>query len=119
MLNHQFLLKVIEMTTKECIGEGAVDGSLFIAVCRGKVSEGLDFADNNARFQQKRHFQLESIWVVGLLILPSLIFRAVICVGIPFPNMKDIQASFFSNKICFNFSFKKLENISWSRLILR
>ena len=24
-------------------------GALFIAVCRGKVSEGLDFADSNAR----------------------------------------------------------------------
>ena len=24
-------------------------GGLFLAVCRGKVSEGLDFADNNAR----------------------------------------------------------------------
>ena len=24
-------------------------GALFLAVCRGKVSEGLDFADNNAR----------------------------------------------------------------------
>ena len=24
-------------------------GALFIAVCRGKVSEGLDFADDNAR----------------------------------------------------------------------
>ena len=40
-----------------------MDGALFLAVCRGKVSEGLDFADNNA--------------------------RAVICVGIPFPNVKD------------------------------
>jgi len=39
------------------------NGALFLAVCRGKVSEGLDFADNNA--------------------------RAVICVGIPFPNIKD------------------------------
>ena len=38
-------------------------GALFMAVCRGKVSEGMDFADNNA--------------------------RAVICVGIPFPNVKD------------------------------
>ncbi|XP_077996428.1 Fanconi anemia group J protein homolog [Glandiceps talaboti] len=38
-------------------------GALFLAVCRGKVSEGLDFADNNA--------------------------RAVITVGIPFPNIKD------------------------------
>ena len=45
--------------------EEGVDGALFMAVCRGKVSEGLDFADNHA--------------------------RAVICVGIPFPNVKDIQ----------------------------
>ncbi|KAK3101069.1 hypothetical protein FSP39_000727 [Pinctada imbricata] len=41
------------------------DGALFIAVCRGKVSEGLDFTDDNA--------------------------RAVITVGIPFPNFKDVQ----------------------------
>lgn len=45
------------------IKEGA--GGLFLAVCRGKVSEGLDFADKNA--------------------------RAVITVGIPFPNFKDVQ----------------------------
>ena len=38
-------------------------GGLFLAVCRGKVSEGLDFADANA--------------------------RGVIVVGIPFPNFKD------------------------------
>ena len=25
------------------------NGALFLAVCRGKVSEGMDFADNNAR----------------------------------------------------------------------
>jgi len=42
-----------------------VDGAIFFAVCRGKVSEGMDFADNNA--------------------------RAVITVGIPFPNVKDMQ----------------------------
>ena len=59
-----FLLKVIESTNDLQTNEGdKVDGALFIAVCRGKVSEGLDFADNNA--------------------------RAVICVGIPFPNWKD------------------------------
>ncbi|CAG7719956.1 unnamed protein product, partial [Allacma fusca] len=40
-------------------------GAMFLAVCRGKVSEGIDFADNNA--------------------------RAVICIGIPFPNFKDLQ----------------------------
>ena len=44
-------------------GISCQDGALFLAVCRGKVSEGLDFADNNA--------------------------RAVVCVGIPFPNVKD------------------------------
>ena len=29
--------------------DSEIDGALFIAVCRGKVSEGMDFADNNAR----------------------------------------------------------------------
>ncbi|XP_013379461.1 Fanconi anemia group J protein homolog [Lingula anatina] len=50
---------------------GGQDGALFIAVCRGKVSEGLDFADNNA--------------------------RAVITVGIPFPNVKDLQVELKRN----------------------
>lgn len=40
-------------------------GALLLAVCRGKVSEGLDFTDNSA--------------------------RAVVTVGIPFPNVKDMQ----------------------------
>ena len=31
------------------VGEHQQDGALFFAVCRGKVSEGLDFTDNNAR----------------------------------------------------------------------
>ena len=31
------------------IGGHHHSGALFLAVCRGKVSEGLDFADNNAR----------------------------------------------------------------------
>ncbi|XP_049323145.1 Fanconi anemia group J protein isoform X2 [Astyanax mexicanus] len=44
---------------------GSRDGALLIAVCRGKVSEGLDFTDDNA--------------------------RAVVTVGIPFPNIKDLQ----------------------------
>uniref|UniRef100_A0A674KC95 DNA 5'-3' helicase n=1 Tax=Terrapene triunguis TaxID=2587831 RepID=A0A674KC95_9SAUR len=43
----------------------SLDGALLIAVCRGKVSEGLDFSDDNA--------------------------RAVITIGIPFPNVKDLQ----------------------------
>ncbi|XP_059511400.1 Fanconi anemia group J protein isoform X1 [Stegostoma tigrinum] len=40
-------------------------GALLVAVCRGKVSEGLDFTDDNA--------------------------RAVVTIGIPFPNVKDLQ----------------------------
>ncbi|XP_041918787.1 Fanconi anemia group J protein isoform X2 [Alosa sapidissima] len=44
---------------------GQQDGALLIAVCRGKVSEGLDFTDDNA--------------------------RAVVTIGIPFPNIKDLQ----------------------------
>lgn len=44
-----------------------VDGALLIAVCRGKVSEGLDFTDDNA--------------------------RAVVTIGIPFPNIKDLQVT--------------------------
>lgn len=45
--------------------KGEKDGALLIAVCRGKVSEGLDFSDDNA--------------------------RAVLTIGIPFPNVKDLQ----------------------------
>lgn len=44
-----------------------LDGALLIAVCRGKVSEGLDFTDDNA--------------------------RAVVTIGIPFPNIKDLQVT--------------------------
>ena len=54
---------MIESTKKDKYGCDTVDGALFLAVCRGKVSEGLDFMDNNA--------------------------RAVICLGIPFPNWKE------------------------------
>ena len=50
-------------STNNTRNELGQDGALFLAVCRGKVSEGLDFADNNA--------------------------RAVVCVGIPFPAVKD------------------------------
>merc|ERR1712029_993865 len=57
--------EVIEATNAK--SDNGVDGALFIAVCRGKVSEGLDFADNNA--------------------------RAVICLGIPFPNFKSPEVS--------------------------
>ncbi|XP_057811886.1 uncharacterized protein LOC131026127 isoform X2 [Salvia miltiorrhiza] len=43
------------------------EGAAFLAVCRGKVSEGMDFSDDNA--------------------------RAVVIVGIPFPNIYDIKVA--------------------------
>ncbi|KAG7155140.1 Fanconi anemia group J protein-like [Homarus americanus] len=54
-----------------------VTGAAFLAVCRGKVSEGLDFTDDNA--------------------------RAVIAVGIPYPNVKNIQVDLkrqYNNQHC-------------------
>lgn len=42
-------------------------GAVLFAVCRGKVSEGLDFADNNARL--------------------------VIAVGIPYPYLRDTKVT--------------------------
>ena len=38
----------VSMAESEVRGSG-VTGALFLAVCRGKVSEGLDFSDDNAR----------------------------------------------------------------------
>ena len=45
--------------------ENVADGALLLAVCRGKISEGVDFADNSA--------------------------RAVITIGLPFPNFKSTE----------------------------
>jgi len=48
-------------------GEPDRTGAIFLAVYRGKVSEGIDFSNDNA--------------------------RAVLCVGIPFPSVKELQVS--------------------------
>ncbi|XP_012141120.2 Fanconi anemia group J protein homolog [Megachile rotundata] len=53
--------EVIETTSAGPIGK--INGGLFLAVYRGKVAEGIDFKDNEA--------------------------RCVVCVGIPFPVRKD------------------------------
>ena len=42
-----------------------VKGACFMAVCRGKVAEGLDFADDNG--------------------------RAVLIMGLPYPPLKDAR----------------------------
>jgi Fanconi anemia group J protein len=43
------------------------NGAVLFAVYRGRASEGLDFSDNYA--------------------------RAVIAIGIPYPNLKDVQVN--------------------------
>ncbi|ETP31511.1 hypothetical protein F442_19631 [Phytophthora nicotianae P10297] len=48
-------------------GDEQKTGAIFLAVYRGKVSEGIDFSNDNA--------------------------RAVLCVGIPFPSVKELQVS--------------------------
>ena len=45
------------------MGAASAGGSLFLAVCRGRVSEGLDFSDENC--------------------------RCVVIIGVPYPNVRD------------------------------
>ncbi|XP_058098589.1 uncharacterized protein LOC131243331 isoform X2 [Magnolia sinica] len=59
-----------------------VNGAAFLAVCRGKVSEGIDFSDENA--------------------------RVVVIVGIPFPNKSDIQVVL---KKRYNDTYKSSKNL--------
>ncbi|KAK2988222.1 hypothetical protein RJ640_020704, partial [Escallonia rubra] len=68
-------------TTLEC-AENSRKGAAFLAVCRGKVSEGIDFSDENA--------------------------RVVIIVGIPFPNIHDIQVA---QKKKYNDIYKSSKNL--------
>ena len=58
--------------------ESVDEGALLLAVCRGKISEGVDFADNSA--------------------------RAVITIGIPFPNFKSTEVT---DKRLYNDRFTK------------
>ena len=60
----QTLVPTLE-TFGRSVWDGERKGGLFLAVYRGKVSEGLDFKDANA--------------------------RAVFCVGIPFPAVGDVK----------------------------
>lgn len=64
--NNLYFIGVVA-TFYDCVCLFFLDGALLVAVCRGKVSEGLDFTDDNA--------------------------RAVVTIGIPFPNIKDLQVA--------------------------
>ena len=61
-----------------------VTGSLFLAVCRGKVSEGLDFSDHNAR-------AVITVRPGAGGMAARLSLSVSLQVGIPFPSIKDKQ----------------------------
>ncbi|KAL9647262.1 hypothetical protein ABK040_012614 [Willaertia magna] len=63
------------------------NGALFMAVCRGKVSEGIDFSNDKC--------------------------RAVICIGIPYPNFKDLQVSQKREYNDENYSSNRMNGEAW------
>ncbi|WJX15585.1 DNA helicase [Trifolium repens] len=73
-LNHFHAVDSLQVSKKE--------GAALLGVCRGKVSEGIDFSDDNA--------------------------RVVIIVGIPFPNINDIQVAL---KKKYNDTFKSSKHL--------
>ncbi|XP_062194619.1 uncharacterized protein LOC133897806 [Phragmites australis] len=68
--------------TKNSSQESVKAGAALLAVCRGKVSEGIDFSDDNA--------------------------RVVVIVGIPFPNINDVQVKL---KKRYNDSYKSSKHL--------
>ncbi|KAL6549145.1 hypothetical protein OROHE_008990 [Orobanche hederae] len=64
------------------------EGAAFLAVCRGRISEGMDFSDDKAR-------------VVGGL-------EYFVVVGIPFPNIYDVKVS---EKKKFNDTYESSKNL--------
>ncbi|TVU10354.1 hypothetical protein EJB05_43878, partial [Eragrostis curvula] len=68
--------------TKNSSQEPTKTGAALLAVCRGKVSEGIDFSDDNA--------------------------RVVVIVGIPFPNINDVQVKL---KKRYNDSYKSSKHL--------
>ncbi|XP_074286525.1 uncharacterized protein LOC141611789 isoform X1 [Silene latifolia] len=74
--------KVDPNCCKDTDSQDMCGGAAFLAVCRGKVSEGIDFSDENA--------------------------RAVIIVGIPFPNINDLHVA---EKKKYNDMYKLAKNL--------
>ncbi|KAL3869006.1 hypothetical protein ACJMK2_041741, partial [Sinanodonta woodiana] len=74
------------------INDETLNGAIFIAVCRGKVSEGLDFSDNNG--------------------------RAVIITGLPYPPFMDPKVTLkmkFLDEMKGKQNFKSLGGKEWYR----
>ena len=69
----------------------AQDGALFFAVFRGKVSEGLDFADNHARAVITVRDSAAWLGHSWLGYDADFCFSCSSQVGIPYSNIKDKQ----------------------------
>lgn len=67
--------------------DGQRTGALFLAVCRGKVSEGLDFSDNNARTV----ITVNDWGCCGHNFISFFFFVCFLQIGIPYPNFKSKQ----------------------------
>nr|XP_027227280.1 Fanconi anemia group J protein homolog [Penaeus vannamei] len=65
----------IRRTGEECDGE--VNGAFFMAVCRGKVSEGLDFTDDNARAVIAYRFKVIQLYSIYTLSVEALVMMCV------------------------------------------
>ncbi|GER37372.1 Brca1 interacting protein helicase 1 brip1 [Striga asiatica] len=74
------------------------EGAAFLAVCRGKVSEGMDFSDDKARVVVSWH----------ILSLRSDGYPDVVVVGIPFPNIYDVKVA---QKKKFNDTYVSSKNL--------
>ncbi|MQM03699.1 hypothetical protein Taro_036488 [Colocasia esculenta] len=74
-------------------------GAVFLAVCRGKVSEGVNFSDENARavvsLMSLCAFSSQFMYVYGcvLSVISFATLTNQVIVGIPFPNINDLQVS--------------------------
>lgn len=65
------------------IEDDSNSGAIFFSVCRGKVSEGLDFANKNG--------------------------RAVVITGIPFPSLTDAKVCIFDDWSLYSLTQVKLK----------
>lgn len=78
----------------ENIRDPAVKGAVFMAVCRGKVSEGLDFADMNGR----------AVIITGLPFPPYMDQRVILKKTYLQENRtKQNEVSYFGRNCCIKF----------------
>lgn len=72
-------MAIQDFYNKSQSSNGTINGAIFFAVCRGKVSEGIDFSDNYGR-AGKLSFCFGPMYSLS---------SQVIITGIPYPNKND------------------------------